>query len=268
MTEIKPGQLQRTYGGEQRIRFGSIIKKAMLNARQLYESTVKDVGANYLFAFFLASLLHRFRRDEVFRLRRLVFWSLMMCVAWLAVAGPTKQNQLTMFLPLIIIYGCAFFFVMFERLQFRTRLLRRGMVGLFAVLNTLPFVFTILPPAASLPYPPYDGGVVAAMASTFRDTDLLVSDIPWAVAWYGDRAAVWTPYEEKDYLAINDNVQVIAGIYLTQATLQQIQVPEMVTGYQKFWLDKYRPPPPGFPLQFFRPLTPDGQQVLLSNRAR
>jgi 4-amino-4-deoxy-L-arabinose transferase-like glycosyltransferase len=268
MTDIKPGQLQRTYGIDTKVRVIPILKKALQNGRQLYESTVKDIGANYLIAFFLASLLHHFRREEVFRLRRLVFWGLLVCVAWLAMAGVGTQNQLTMFLPLIIIYGCAFFFVLFERLQFRTRLLRGGMVALFAVLNMLPFVFTILPPAHSQPYPPYDCGVIAAMGSSFRESEVMVSDIPWAVAWYADRAAVWTPFEEKDYLAINDNVLAIAGIYLTQATLQQLQVMDMITGYQKFWLDRYRPPPANFPLQFFRPLTPDGQQVLLSNRSR
>jgi hypothetical protein len=237
-----------------------------VNVRKLYEVNVKDIGSNYLIAFFLASLLHRFRRDEVFRLRRFLFWSLIMCVIWLGVAGPPKRNILTMFLPLIIIYGTAFFYVMFERLQFRTRLLRRGMVGLFVFVNVLPFIFTILPPRTTAPYPPYDGGVVAAMGKTFRDEDMMVSDIPWAVAWYADRSAIWTPFEKEDYLAINDNMRTISGIYLTQATLQQQDALAMITGYQRFWLEMFPKPSPDLPLQYFRPLTPDGQQVLISNR--
>src|SRR5439155_11145316 len=99
---------------------------------------LKDVGSNYLIAFFLAALLHRFRAEEVFRLRRLAFWSLIASLVWLSVADPPKRNFLTVFLPLIIVYGVSFFFVVFERLQFRTRLLRNGMVGLFVLLNALP----------------------------------------------------------------------------------------------------------------------------------
>jgi hypothetical protein len=266
LTEIKPGQLQRVFGVQQVTKFRPIVRKALVNVRKLYEVNVKDIGSSYLIAFFFASLLHRFRRDEVFRLRRFLFWSLIMCVLWLAVTGPPKRNVLTMFLPLIIIYGTAFFYVMFERLQFRTRLLRQGMVGLFVFINALPFVFTILPPQTTSPYPPYDGGVVAAMGKTFREEDMLVSDIPWAVAWYADRSAIWTPFEKQDYLAINDNVRAISGIYLTQATLLQQDALEMIMGYQRFWLEMFPRPSPELPLQYFRPLTPDGQQVLISNR--
>src|SRR5438093_11673024 len=39
--EIKPGQLQRVYGIETRIRFVPIIKKLLVNSRHLYETVVK-----------------------------------------------------------------------------------------------------------------------------------------------------------------------------------------------------------------------------------
>jgi hypothetical protein len=41
---------------------------------------------------------------------------------------------------------------------------------------------------------------------------------------------------------------------------------EMITGYQRFWLEMFPKPSPDLPLQYFRPLTPDGQQVLIANR--
>jgi len=216
-------------------------------------------------------LMHRFRQEEVFRLRRFVFWTLLMAIVWMSVAGPPKRNFLTVFMPLIIVYGAAFFYVMFERLQFRTRLMRTGVIGFFAVFNSLPFLFMLLPPSTTIPYPPYDGGVVTALGRAFGEDEVLVSDIPWAVAWYADRSAIWEPFEEKDFLLINDNVKRASGIYLTQETLLQQKVLDMVSGYQRYWIqmfDLQRFPPRDFPLQYTRPLTPDGQQVLISNRRR
>jgi hypothetical protein len=44
---------------------------------------------------------------------------------------------------------------------------------------------------------------------------------------------------------------------------------QMITGYQRFWIQMFDLktfPPPKFPLQIARPWTPDGQQVLITNR--
>jgi hypothetical protein len=116
--EVRQGQLQRTYLFDpSRLKLRSVLRKALLNMRQAYEVTLKNAGENYLLAFFLASLLHRWRRDEVFRLRRLVFWTLLGAVFWLGVAGSgEKRNFINVFMPLVIIYGSAFFYVLFERL--------------------------------------------------------------------------------------------------------------------------------------------------------
>jgi 4-amino-4-deoxy-L-arabinose transferase-like glycosyltransferase len=268
--EIKVGQVQRMFGGAlPEIKLRSQVRRALINGRQLYEVALKDVGANYLVVFFLVGLMHRFRQDEVFRLRRFVFWSVLMAVVWLSVAGPPKRNFLTVFEPLIIVYGVAFFYVMFERLQFRTRLVRTAFVGAFAAFNSLPFVFMLLPPSTTLPYPPYRADMVALLGKGFGEQELLCSDIPWAVAWYADRSAVWNPYDEHDFYAINDNVKVMSGIYLTQETLSAQDVLQMITGYQRFWIQMFDLktfPPPKFPLQIARPWTPDGQQVLITNR--
>jgi hypothetical protein len=270
--EIKLGQVQRTYAGElPKFRLRQQLRRTLMNGRQLCEVVLKDVGSNYLIAFFLVGLMHRFRQEEVFRLRRFVFWTLLMAIVWMSVAGPPKRNFLTVFMPLIIVYGVAFFYVMFERLQFRTRLMRTGLIGFFAVFNALPFLFMLLPPSTTNPYPPYDSGVATALGKVFGKDEVLVSDIPWAVAWYADRSAIWAPFDEREFLEINDNVKVASGIYLTQETLLRQSVLETASGYQRFWIQMFDPqhfPPQNFPLEFARPLTPDGQQILISNRRR
>jgi hypothetical protein len=107
------------------------------------------------------------------------------------------------------------------------------------------------------------------LSQLFREDELVASDIPWAVAWYSDRSALWVPVREGDFIEINDRVRIVSGMYLTQATLQRHTVLEEWLGHEQFLLRLFQPaPPPGFPLQVYRTVTPDGEQVLLSNRPR
>jgi len=266
---VKEGDRQRLYGVESPWRLRSLALKVLENVREIYAGSIKEMGNNYLIVFFIASLLHRWREDEAVRLRRWLLWSLVVYGGWLSVAGQSQQNFFTVMVPLITIYGAAFFLVLFERLQFRTRLLRKGTIALFVALNLVLTVLAVLPPRKTVPYPPYNLGVGMELGRIFREDELLGSDIPWAVAWYADRSTLWMPKREKDFMEINDHVRVIAGVYLTQKTLEQESVLEEWLGEERFVLRLCQPPPPpGFPLQVYRPMTPDGEQVLLSNRSR
>jgi len=259
-------ELERQFEVHAAVNWHRVAKRALTNWNKLYRETLKDTGANYLIAFFLVALLHRFRRDVAQWLQWFVAGVLLLILIWLGVAGPPTKNFLTVLIPAIAIFSAAFFFVMFERLQFRKRWARRGIVGVFVGINVLPAFLTLLPPRPGPPYPPYDGGVVSAMGATFGPGDVLASDIPWAVAWYSDRSAVLIPVQETNYTELlNDKLHVISGIYLT--TRHEWRLDAYAT--YEFWLSKYdfvRPPPANFPLKYRRQLTPAGDQVLWSDR--
>ena len=266
--EVAVIQLQRQNDASAPIRLHASGIRMLMLWDKLYREQLKDTGANFLIAFFLVALLHRFRRDEAVRLQWLIFSVLVAAVFCLGVTGPPRWNFFTIFMPVIAMYSAAFFFVMFERLQLRTRWVRRSVVGLFVTLNVMPMVFTLLPPPPVSVYPPYDGGVVAAVGETFRENDLVATDIPWAMAWYGDRSAMLIPAEEKSYLYFNDNFRVFAGIYLT--TLRDWHWMDAISTYS-FWLSKYdmvHPPPEKSPLQYRRQITVDGEQILWSDTPR
>lgn len=266
---VHEGQFQRAYSVESPWKLRLLVSKSVVNAERLYETTVKGIGGGYVMMFFVASLLHRWREDETLRVRRWWWWGLVGCGLWLCVAGPGERSLMTVFAPLMLIYGAAFFVVMFERLQFRTRLLRVAMVVLFVMVNSVPLVLTVLPPRKTMPYPPYSRGTGADLGRMFREDELLASDIPWAVAWYADRATLWMPGRREDFIEINDRVHMVSGVYLTQATLQRHRVLDEWSGREQFVLRLYQPPAPaGFPLRVYQTMTPDGEQVLLTNRER
>ncbi len=273
--QIKPGELQRAYSPSLRdFQYWFMARQWLINWRTMYEGELRDLGSGFLAAFFVVGLLHRFRRDPVLRARWFLVLTLAAAMIWVGITGPPSRNFLTIFAPLAIILAAAFFFVLFERMQLRQRLGRVITIGAFCTFNALSFVFTILPPSAPLPYPPYDGVIVWLVGQAFPTDALLASDIPWAVAWYADRACVWTPTNEKDYLAINDGVKHISGIYITQVTLKNFDAAELASNLiaQKpvFWLRGFPllAPPPGFPLQNRELVTPDRQQYLISSGER
>lgn len=62
---------------------------------------------------------------------------------------------------------------------------------------------------------------------TLPPATILVSDVPWAVAWYGRLPCLWLPYRIEDYEEIRIYHQPpVAGFYLT-----------------RFYLGIYYPPP-------------------------
>jgi hypothetical protein len=48
----------------------------------------------------------------------------------------------------------------------------------------------------------------------------MMSDVPWAVAWYGHRQCVWLSLDaQTEFLAINDNLKPVNALYLTPLTM-------------------------------------------------
>ena len=45
----------------------------------------------------------------------------------------------------------------------------------------------------------------------------MMSDVPWAVAWYGHAQCVWLTKSKRDFFAINDRQKQLHALYLTHA---------------------------------------------------
>ena len=51
----------------------------------------------------------------------------------------------------------------------------------------------------------------------------MMSDIPWAVAWYGNRSCLGLTLDvKKEFFAIHDFQKPIQALYLTQSTLDKL----------------------------------------------
>jgi len=114
--------------------------------------------------------------------------------------------------------------------------------------------------------------------------ELMMSDMPWAVAWYGNRKCLWNtldaPSELKsakrsDFFEIHDYEKPIQGILLTRITTdakwfsQMIQSQDFAWG--KFMLECLLRTnvPSGFPLKYSPPgFLQEGLLFLSDSRSR
>jgi hypothetical protein len=155
-------------------------------------------------------------------------------------------------------------------------------LGLFGAVGCAGLIFSLLPPrSVPLVYPPYLPPWIQESAQLMNQQELMMSDMPWAVAWYGERPCVWTTLDAgESFYRIHDWQKNIKALYLTPLTTDSRCLTQMLEGagaglqggglgWGTFYLDvMFRSNvPPHFPLQDARAgYVP--AQLLLCDRPR
>ncbi len=214
--------------------YGFVLKpflaKLAVNARGILSNDLPTLGGSWASAFFLAGLMLQFRKTAAQRMRYFVLLCLGVLIFTQALGrtqlsdeSPTvnSENLLILLAPLVFIYGASFFLTLLEQIQLPVLELRYPIVGGFVVLSCLPMIFTLLPPTPSpVVYPPYFPPDIQQVSRWMRPDELMMSDVPWAVAWYGDRDCVWLSLNvNNDFYDINDNIKTVSALYLTPVTM-------------------------------------------------
>jgi len=230
--------------------------KLIQNARPLLQQDLLRLGGGWIAAFFFAGLLVGFRNPTVRWLR----YFLLLCVPVLVAVqalGRTQlsddapeinsENLLVLLGPLVIVLGVSFFFVLLDQINLPFAGLRPVIIGVFVVLMCLPMVFTFLPPRTTpLVYPPYDPPKIQQAASWLKENELMMSDVPWAVAWYGKRQCVWMTLHaiptgpnpaatQETFFAINDYQKPIHALYLSPRVMDARLLSELLRAGEQTW---------------------------------
>jgi hypothetical protein len=168
------------------------------NARTLVQEDLPRLGGSWLTAFFAVGLMVGFRNPAVRRTRGLV----LACLAVLGLVqalGRTHlssdspvintENLLVLLTPMVIVYGVALFYLLLDQVELPEPGMHRFVVVLFGLLACLPMILELLPPpSVTYTYPPYHAPSIRIFSEPFiKPTDITMSDIPWAVAWYGQK---------------------------------------------------------------------------------
>jgi 4-amino-4-deoxy-L-arabinose transferase-like glycosyltransferase len=253
----------------------------LTNARAQLIEGIKNIGSDFLVFFFVVSLMYGFRHARAARLRRILLGCLGVCIFGISIIGVPGErtspgiqggNLLVLFLPLVAIFGVAFFYLLLDRITFQAKLTRALAIGAFVLPNLAPMLFTLLPPRRGLfPYPPYFPPAINLLKNWFGPQDVGTSDMPWAIAWYTDRRTLWLPTTIDEFTDIHDFVapRNTQFLLLTPYMLNSRFQSDLTNGEYKDWMKALRGQmPTTFPFKAATPLPPEGDQILFADRVR
>jgi len=250
--------------------FRALQAKWMSNFSETFDGGLRTVGDGLFVALFLTAFFFRFNRPDTHVFR----WCMALAIGLLFLIGgyfgPRTMDLLHIFLPIVLVYGTGFFFVLLARLQMSLRILEYGVVGALLLLSAIPLLVTLMPPRATLPYPPYFPPYHSLVSKMLDDDELLCTDMPWATAWYGRHTSLYLPVTLDEFYTINDYHKRISGLYFTTLTRDKPFIRTLATGPYRSWFPILQGQTPAdFPLRKGFPIPPGSlDQIFLTDRIR
>jgi hypothetical protein len=255
-------------------------RKLLANLSPLLRNDLPKLTGSWVSAFFLVGLLLPFVDPGRARLRFFVVLCLLVLIPVQATArtpalelSPETHggNLLVLLSPAIIIFGSALFFTLLDRMTLPFFRGRELVAGLFVAVLVAPLALALLPPRHW--ENPVSPGHVQFLSHWLEPGELMMSDVPWAVAWYGDRQCIWLTarfqdevrdeellrladdLQREDFYSVNDFRKPVRAIYFTERTLNEgffrgyflEQAPGSWNGFILDGLVR-KTIPPGFPL--------------------
>ena len=235
---------------------------------EYFKSSARGLGDGILICLFIVTFFYRFSRPHVRVLRWAVALSFFLLLISAGFYGDDVIRLAHIFWPIAILYGTAFFFLMLDRLQFRVQILNLGTTVLFVMLNTVPLIFTLLPPQPGVHYPPYSPEFIFHLTDMLKDNEMLSTDMPWATSWYGNQRSVMLPQTLDDFYDINDYTHRISALYFTPLSRNKKYISQLKTGPDRSWFPIHEGQiPADFPLKHGFPLM-NYEQLFLTDGPR
>jgi hypothetical protein len=234
--------LEQTTGA---LDLNGLPSKMMLNSVTQLGDLYNYLGAIVVAPLFFLSLLHPFRRREIADFRWCIFAMWIFAVGGMTIYGlapigddlvsQTDSNNLhIIFAPVMTGYGLAFLSVLWNRLNLPLQIpvVRNGHFILAIFVSILPMLLkapTRITQAvvggkwqqSHAPY--YIPEAIVGYSSLVKPNEAIVTDIPWAVAWYGNRTAIWLPKDRGQLEQLRtvgkERGQPITGMLLSRYTL-------------------------------------------------
>ena len=217
-----------------KIAFSDYTKKLMINLGDVVVEGIPLSAGGWIGGFFLVGLLP-FRSPLISRLRLFVLAAVVCMIpvqclvqTYRSELSPVlnSENLLVIFTPLLILFGVSLFFILLDRLDLpETGGARRFFSILFAMVMCAPILLAILPPRTfPIAQKHYVPPRIQSTALYLEANQVMMTDIPWATAWYGGRKSIMKSLDpSKSFEALNHYLfyQSISLLYLTELSVDQ-----------------------------------------------
>ncbi len=233
-----------------------ILSTTLVQATDL----VPFLGGILAAPIFFVALLHPFRRPSISSFRWLVALMWLFAAVGMAIYGiDAKQglhaNQLhILFAPIMAAYGLAFLSILWSRLEVvnEVPMLRNAHLFAIVLLSAAPMLLSLPREVrnyvqvfkAGFPqWPPYYPRVLNLGLTDWVDREgkqqeIVVSDQPWAVAWYSDCVSLWLPKDLEGFDLMEEKASNLgtpfAGILVTPSSHSSGTGMEVASQYGDF----------------------------------
>ncbi|HZR16501.1 MAG TPA: hypothetical protein VFE51_04175 [Verrucomicrobiae bacterium] len=202
--------------------------KLLANGGQIVQSDLPSLGGTWVGGFFIIGLLVPLAERQTRRLGCFLAISVVL-LAIVQALGQTQrsmdspminsENLLVLVVPGVWIYGAGFFYRLLEEFHWSVPSVWSAVVACFAGLTCLPLILGLLAARRSpVAFPPYFPPSLQEAARFVKTDELMMSDIPWAAAWYGQVQCIWLTQTKGEFLAVNDRLKPIRALYLSHAS--------------------------------------------------
>ncbi len=214
-----------------------------------------NLGSIIVTPFFFLSLFHTFKKPEVQAMKWATLAMWIMATLGMTLYGTHEALSIgqlqILFTPLMAAYGLAIVLVMVARLKVQDgeRFVRNLILFALVLVSSGPFLFRLpgelhiglWTSDRGIPHwPPYYPPALAGKLNQLTDENRIVmTDQPWAVAWYADRPALWIPksiddLEEKLMPVFRKAGTDIQGIVISPVSHAQNGMSEIISRYGDF----------------------------------
>jgi 4-amino-4-deoxy-L-arabinose transferase-like glycosyltransferase len=212
--------------------------KLFTNLRHIVSHELPKLGGGWVMAFFVAGLMFSFRNPVLRRLRWFALGSLVMLILAQALGRTAlsddapevnTENLLVLLLPLVVIFGVSFFHTLMDQIPLPEEMIfpliwiRRTIISVFIIVCTLPLTASFLPGRTTplsyppaIAFPPYYPPDIQKISNWMNEDELVMSDVPWAVAWYGHRQSAWLTLDAQgQFYTFYDYYKQVRALYLS-----------------------------------------------------
>lgn len=217
----------------------NVIMRLCMDTLRMTGDCYVGMGGIFVVPFFLLALFNRFKRSVTNSVKWVTFSAWCFATLGMAVYGGGEfahsSSLHILFIPVFCSFGLALIFNFLSRLRLEEAVVpfAKGLAVLFVVMMASGSFL------ASVPMTMYQGIVLGTKARPFyppylpptlnkelhditKPGEVIVSDQPWAVAWYADRHSVWIPRTIADFETVEkicaDNEVKIQGVLITASS--------------------------------------------------
>jgi Dolichyl-phosphate-mannose-protein mannosyltransferase len=238
------GSIMRNHDlGAEPLRIDGLSMKLLNITLLQIQDIVPFLGGLLAAPLFFLSLLHPFKRPTIANFRWLILLMWVFATLGMSIFGIDRDNTIhpnqlhILFAPIMAAYGLAFLSILWNRLEIANSIPALKYAHFIAItaLSCAPMLLS-MPEKVRIgmyigkggfpQWPPYLpsvlNGVIPQLIPDQDTTKILVTDQPWATAWYSDRLSLWLPKTLKGFDQLESNAAALntpfAGLLITPSS--------------------------------------------------